>query len=130
MKIPRLRQGSYFPEFPEPRRTAEKALTAAIHEAHVLGVFTRSVNDLVKALSVSGVCKSQVSRLCAELDERVGAFLNRQIEGDWPYLWIDETYVKTREAGRIVSVGVKVAVDVNTAGQSEVLGLKVGASKA
>jgi hypothetical protein len=79
---------------------------------------------------MSGVSKSQVSRLCAELDERVGAFLNRQIEGDWPHLWIDATYVKTREAGRIVSVAVTVAVGVNTDGRREVLGLKVGASEA
>ena len=79
---------------------------------------------------MSGVSKSQVSRRCAELDERVGAFLNRPIEGDWPYLWIDATYVKTREAGRIVSVAVIVAVGVNTDGQREVLGLKVGASEA
>jgi len=93
-------------------------------------VSTRSVDELVKALGMSGVSKSQVSRLCAELDERVGAFLNRQIEGDWPYLWIDATYVKTREAGRIVSVAVIVAVGVNTDGQREVLGLKVGASEA
>jgi putative transposase len=99
-------------------------------EAFVHGVSTRSVDDLVKALGMSGVSKSQVSHLCAELDERVGAFLNRQIEGDWPYLWIDGTYVKTREAGRIVSVAVIVAVGVNTDGQREVLGLKVGASEA
>ena len=130
LKIPKLRQGSYFPEFLEPRRTAEKALTAVIQEAYVQGVSTRSVDDLVKALGMSGVSKSQVSRLCGELDERVGAFLNRQIEGDWPYLWIDATYVKTREAGRIVSVAVIVAVGVNTEGQREVLGLKVGASEA
>jgi putative transposase len=130
LKIPKLRQGSYFPEFLEPRRTAEKALTAVIQEAYVHGISTRSVDDLVKALGMSGVSKSQVSRLCAELDERVGAFLSRQIEGDWPYLWIDATYVKTREAGRIVSVAVIVAVGVNTDGQREVLGLKVGASEA
>ena len=79
---------------------------------------------------MSGVSKSQVSRLCAELDERVSALLNRQIEGDWPYLWIDTPYVKTREAGRIVSVAVIVAVGVNTDGLREVLGLKVGASEA
>ena len=130
LKIPNLRQGSYFPEFLEPRRTAEKALTAVIQEAYVPGISTRSVDDLVKALGMSGVSKSQVSRLCGELDERVGAFLNRQIEGDWPYLWIDATYVKTRQAGRIVSVAVMVAVGVNTDGQREVLGLKVGASEA
>lgn len=79
---------------------------------------------------MSGVSKIQVSRLCGELDERVGAFLNRPIEGDWPYLWIDATYVKTREGGRIVSVAVIIAVGVNTEGQREVLGLKVGASEA
>ena len=123
LKIPKLRSGAYFPEFLEPRRTAEKALTAVIQEAYIQGISTRSVDDLVKALGMSGVSKSQVSRLCGELDERVGAFLNRPIEGDWPYLWVDATYVKTREAGRIVSV----AVGVNTEGQREVLGLKVNA---
>ena len=130
LRIPKLRQGSYFPEFLEPRRTAEKALTAVIQEAYVQGISTRSVDDLVKAMGMSGVSKSQVSRLCGELDEQVGAFLNRQIEGDWPYLWIDATYVKTREAGRIVSVAVIIAVGVNTEGQREVLGMKVGASEA
>jgi putative transposase len=130
LKIPKLRQRSYFPEFLEPRRTAEKALTAVIQEAYVQGISTRSVDDLIKSLGTSGVSKSQVSRLCAELDERVGAFLNRQIEGDWPYLWIDATHVKTREAGRIVSVAVIVAVGVNTDGQREVLGIKIGASEA
>src|SRR6201985_559558 len=116
LKIPKLRRGSYFPEFLEPRRTAEKALAAVIQEAYVHGISTRSVDDLVKALGMSGVSKSQVSRLCGELDERVNAFLGRQIEGDWPYLWVDATYVKTREAGRIVSVAVIVAVGVNTDG--------------
>lgn len=130
LKIPKLRRGSYFPEFLEPRRTAEKALAAVIQEAYVHGISTRSVDDLVKALGMTGVSKSQVSRLCEELDERVGAFLNRPIEGDWPYLWIDATYVKTREAGRIVSVAVIVAVAVNTDGQREVLGMKVGPSEA
>ena len=91
LKIPKLRQGSYFPEFLEPRRTAEKALTAVIQEAYVQGISTRSVDELVKALGMSGVSKSQVSRLCAELDERVNAFLDRPLEGDWPYLWVDAT---------------------------------------
>ena len=130
LKIPRLRRGSYFPEFLEPRRTAVKALAAVIQEAYVQGISTRSVDDLVKALGMSGVSKSEFSRLCAELDERLGAFLNRPIEGDWPYLWIDATYVKAREAGRIVSVAVIVAVAVNTDGQRQVLGIKVGASEA
>ena len=119
----------FYKPLPQPR-AAEKALAAVIQEAYIQGISTRSVDDLVKALGMSGVSKSQVSRLCGELDERVGAFLNRQIEGDWPYLWIDATYVKTREAGRIVSVAGIIAVGVNTEGQREVLGLKVGASEA
>ena len=79
---------------------------------------------------MSGVSKSQVSRLCAEIDERVQAFLHRPIEGDWPYLWIDATYVKVRETGRIISVAVIIAVGVNTDGRREVLGMTVGASEA
>src|SRR6185312_8519089 len=130
LKIPRLRKSSYFPGFLEPRRTAEKALAAVIQEAYVQGVSTRSVDELVKAMGMQGISKSQVSRLCAEIDERVGAFLNRPIEGDWPYLWIDATYVKVREAGRIVSVAVIIAVAVNTDGVREVLGMAVGPSEA
>ena len=110
LRIPKLRKGSYFPGFLEPRRVAEKALTAVIQEAYVQGISTRSVDELVKALGMAGISKSQVSRLCAEIDERVRTFLERPIEGDWPYLWIDATYVKVREAGRIVSVAVTIAV--------------------
>ena len=130
LQIPKLRRGSYFPAFLEPRRAAEKALAAVIQEAYVHGVSTRSVDDLVKALGMSGVSKSEVSRLCEELDERVRDFLERPIEGDWPYLWIDATYVKSRQAGRIVSVAVIVAVAVNTDGQRQVLGMMVGPSEA
>lgn len=96
LHIPKLRKGSYFPGFLEPRRMAEKALTAVIQEAYIQGISTRSVDDLVKALGMTGVSQSQVSRLYEEIDERVDAFMNRQIEGDWPYLWIDATYVKVR----------------------------------
>src|SRR6478672_6199405 len=103
LRIPKLRKGSYFPGFLEPRRIAEKALTAVVQEAYVHGVSTRSVDDLVKAMGMSGISKSQVSRLCEEIDEKVKAFLTRPIEGDWPYLWIDATYVKVRQNGRIVS---------------------------
>jgi len=106
LQIPKLRKGSYFPGFLEPRRSAEKALAAVIQEAYVQGVSTRSVDELVKAMGMSGISKSQVSRLAAEIDERVHAFLERPLEGDWPYLWIDATYVKVRQAGRIVSVAV------------------------
>jgi putative transposase len=130
LAIPKLRKGSYFPGFLEPRRTAEKALTAVIQEAYVHGVSTRSVDDLVKAMGMTGISKSQVSRLCEEIDERVNAFLNRPIEGSWPYLWIDATYVKVRQAGRIISVAVIIAVAVNTDGRREVLGMEVGASEA
>jgi transposase-like protein len=130
LRIPKLRKGSYFPGFLEPRRIAEKALTAVVQEAYIHGVSTRSVDDLVKALGMSGVSKSQVSRLCSEIDERVGAFLDRPLEGDWPYLWIDATYLKVRQNGRIVSVAVIVAVGVNTDGRREVLGLDIGPSEA
>src|ERR1700747_1696193 len=130
LRIPKLRKGSYFPGFLEPRRMAEKALTAVVQEASIQGVSTRSVDDLVKAMGMSGVSKSQVSRLCEEIDERVKAFLTRPLEGDWPYLWIDATYVKVRQAGRIVSVAVIVAVAVNTDGRREVLGMAVGPSEA
>ena len=97
LRIPKLRKGSYFPGFLEPRRLAEKALTAVIQEAYVHGVSTRAVDDLVKAMGGTGISKSQVSRLCEEIDGKVKAFLDRPIEGDWPYLWIDATYVKARE---------------------------------
>ena len=130
LRIPRLRKGSYFPAFLEPRRMAEKALAAVVQEAYVHGVSTRSVDDLVKAMGMSGISKSQVSRLCAEIDEKVKAFLARPIEGDWPYLWIDATYVKVRQNGRIVSVAVIVAVGVNSDGRREVLGMDVGPSEA
>ena len=130
LRIPKLRKGSYFPGFLEPRRMAEKALTAVIQEAYIQGISTRSVDDLVKALGMEGISKSQVSRLCEEIDERVTAFLDRPIEGDWPYLWIDATYVKVRQNGRIVSVAVIVAVGVNSDGRREVLGMDIGASEA
>jgi transposase-like protein len=130
LRIPKLRKGSYFPFFLEPRRLAEKALTAVIQEAYIQGISTRSVDELVKAMGMSGISKSQVSRLCDEIDERVQAFLTRPIEGDWPYLWIDATYVKVRQAGRIVSVAVIVAVGANSDGRREVLGMAVGPSEA
>ena len=130
LKIPKLRKGSYFPGFLEPRRMAEKALAAVIQEAYIQGVSTRSVDDLVQAMGMSGVSKSQVSRLCGEIDDKVNGFLDRPLEGDWPYLWLDATYVKVRQTGRIVSVAVTVAVAVNDQGRREVLGMAIGASEA
>jgi len=142
LKIPKLRKGSYFPAFLEPRRAAEKALVAVIQEAYIQGVSTRAVDDLVKAMGMSGMSKSQVSRLCKDIDTRVKAFLERPIEGDWPFVWLDATYLKARQPrlqerssegrarhagssprcgcrpgqhGRIVSVAAIVAVGANTA---------------
>src|ERR1700723_2385364 len=130
LRIPKLRKGSYFPAFLEPRRMAEKALTAVIQEAYIQGVSTRSVDALVQAMGMTGISKSQVSRLCGEIDDKVKAFLARPIEGDWPYLWIDATYVKARDNGRIVSAAVIVAVGVNSDGRREVLGMDIGPSEA
>lgn len=109
---------------------AQKALTAVIHEAYIQGISTRSVDDLVKAMGMSGISKSQVSRLCEEIDGGVKAFLERPIEGDWPCLWMDATYIKVRRAGRIVSVAVIIAVGVNSDGRREVLGMAIGHSEA
>ena len=130
LRIPKLRKGSYFPGFLEPRRMAEKALTAVIQEAYVQGISTRSVDELVKAMGMSGISKSQVSRLCEEIDGKVKAFLDRPIEGDWPYLWIDATYLKVRRGGRIISIAVIIAVGVNADGRREVLGMEIGTSEA
>jgi len=130
LKIPKLRQGSYFPSFLEPRRMAEKALVAVIQEAYIQGVSTRSVDDLVQSLGMTGISKSQVSRLCEEIDQRVKAFLERTIVGDWPFVWLDATYIRVRLDGRVVSVAAIVAVGVNTDGRREILGLSLGPSEA
>lgn len=130
LEIPKLRKGAYLPSFLEPRRTAEKALVAVIQEAYVKGISTRSVDDLIKAMGGSGISKSQVSRLVEEIDERVDAFLARPIEGEWPYLWIDATYLKVRDGGRIVSTAAIIAVGVNSDGRREVLGVATGPSEA
>ncbi len=130
LKIPKLRKGSYFPVFLEHRRTSERALIAVIQEAYVHGISTRSVDDLVKAMGMTGISKSEVSRVCGEIDERVKAVLDRPLEGDWPYLWLDATYVKVRSNGRIVSVAVIIAVAVNTQGKREIIGVTVMPSEA
>ena len=130
LRIPRLRKGSYFPSFLEPRRLAEKAIAAVVQEAYVHGVSTRSVDDLVRAMGMDGISKSQVSRLCEEIDEKVKPFLGRPIEGDWPYVWLDATYLKVRRGGRIVSVAVAIAIGVNGDGRREVLGLDICPSEA
>jgi putative transposase len=130
LRIPKLRQGSYFPPFLEPRKTSEKALVAVIQEAWIGGVSTRRVDDLVQAMGLGGIGKSTVSKLCKEIDERVNAFLDRPLEGEWPYLWLDATYLKVREGGRIVSVAAIIAVAVDTEGRREIVGLHLGPSEA
>ena len=130
LRVPKLRQGSYFPPFLEPRKTSEKALVAVIQEAWIGGVSTRRVEDLVQAMGLGGIGKSTVSKLCKEIDERVNAFLDRPLEGEWPYLWLDATYLKVREGGRIIAVAAIIAVAVDTEGRREIVGLHIGPSEA
>jgi len=129
LRIPKLRQGSYFPSLLEPRRRAEKALVAVIQEAYILGVSTRKVDELVQALGMTGISKSEVSRVCAELDEMVQEFRNRPLTGRYPYLWLDAKYIKVREGGRVLSMALVVAVGVKETGEREVLGFDVGLSE-
>jgi len=126
LKIPKLRHGSYLPAFLDPRKASERALVAVVQEAYVKGISTRKVDDLVQAMGMTGISKSQVSRLCKELDEQVEVFLNRRLEGAWPYLWLDATYLKSRENGQVVNRALVVAIGVNDSGRREVLGLSVG----
>jgi transposase-like protein len=129
LQVPRVRQGGYFPSLLEPRKRAEQALVAVVREAYVQGVSTRKVDDLVKALGLDGISKSQVSRLCQSLDEEVERFRTRRLEGEYPYLWLDATFVKVRDGGRVVSMAVVVAIAVRSSGEREVLGLDVGPSE-
>jgi len=130
LKVPKLRQGSYFPGFLEARKTSEQALVAVIQEAWIGGVSTRRVDELAQAMGLAGISKSTVSKLCKDIDERVGEFLNRPLEGEWPYLWLDATYLKARQGGRIVSVAAIIAVAANTDGRREIIGLGIGPSEA
>ena len=130
LRIPKLRQGTYFPSFLEPRRLSERALTAVIQEAWVGGMSTRKVDDLVQALGMTGISKSQVSELCGALDERVNDFLDRPLTGEYRYVWLDATYLKTRQGGRVVSVAAIIATGVKADGRREVLGLGLGPSEA
>lgn len=130
LSVPRVRDSSYFPSLLEPRRRAERALSAVVQEAYVHGVSTRKVDDLVKALGMSGISKSRVSELCEQLDEEVERFRNRPLEGPYPYIWLDATYLKARQDGRVVSTAVVIAVGVKgDSGEREVLGLDVGPSE-
>ena len=130
LRVPRVRDSSYFPSLLEPRRRAERALAAVVQEAYVHGVSTRKVDELVKALGMGGIGKSRVSELCEQLDEEVERFRGRPLEGSYPYVWLDATYVKARQDGRVASVAVVIAVGVKAeSGEREVLGLDVGPSE-
>jgi putative transposase len=128
LAIPRVRDGSYFPSLLEPRRRAERALLAVIQEAYVLGVSTRRVDDLVRTLGIASISKSEVSRICAGLDAEVAAFRSRSLGGEaYPYVWLDATYLKVREAGRVVSMAALVATGVARSGERRILGLELAA---
>ncbi|HLZ25599.1 MAG TPA: IS256 family transposase [Ktedonobacterales bacterium] len=131
LRVPRVRDGGYFPALLEPRRRAERALVAVVQEAYVQGVSTRRVDDLVQSLGLAGMSKSQVSLLCQELDAEVERFRTRPLTGAcYPYLWLDATFVKGRQQGRVVAQAVVIAIGLNAAtGQREVLGLDVGPSE-
>lgn len=129
LSIPKLREGTYFPGFLEPRRRAEKALLAVIQTAYVEGVSTRRVDDLVQAMGLTGIDKSAVSRICKELDTIVHSFRNRSLQGNYPYVWLDAVYVKVRQNHRIVSMAVVVAIGVKESGERSILGLEIGASE-
>ncbi|HET7677811.1 MAG TPA: IS256 family transposase [Candidatus Limnocylindrales bacterium] len=126
LAIPRVRDGSYFPSLLEPRRRAERALLAVVQEAYLGGVSTRRVDDLVRALGIDGISKSEVSRICAALDAEVETFRSRSLaETRFPYLWLDATYLRVREAGRVVSMAVLVAIGVAASGERRVLGIEL-----
>jgi putative transposase len=131
LRVPRVRDGSYFPALLEPRRRAERALVAVVQEAYVQGVSTRRVDELVQSLGLAGMSKSQVSLLCQELDGEVERFRTRPLAGTcYPYVWLDATFVKGRAQGRVVAQAVVIAIGLNAAtGQREVLGLDVGPSE-
>jgi putative transposase len=126
LKIPKVTAGTYFPSLLEPRRRAEKALHAVICEAYVKGVSTRKVDDLVRALGIDGISKSEVSRMCKVLDAEVEAFRARPIDDEFPYVWLDATYHKVREGDRVIAVANVVAIGVNTAGERRILGTDCG----
>jgi putative transposase len=129
LKVPRVRDGSYFPSLLEPRRRAERAMLAVVQEAYVQGVSTRRVDELVQALGLAGISKSQVSRICRELDAEVERFRTRRLDGPYPYVWLDATFLKVRQTGKVVSMAVVIAIGVRTSGEREVLGLDVGPSE-
>jgi transposase-like protein len=129
LAIPKLRKGSYYPSLLEPRRPAEKALLAVVQEAYLKGVSTRKVDDLLKALGLTGIDKSKVSRICKELDQAVEAFRQRQLQESYPYVWLDALYLKVRQNHRVVSLALVIAVGVDEQGERHLLGFDLGGSE-
>lgn len=129
LRIPKLRDGSFFPSLLEPRKRSEKALLAVIQQAYIKGVSTRKVDDLVRALGLSGVDKSKVSRICKQLDEVVSSFRNRRLEPEYPYIWLDALYLKVRHNHRVVSQALVIAIGVRSTGERDILGFELGASE-
>ena len=129
LAIPKLRRGSYYPSLLEPRRPAEQALLAVVQEAYLKGVSTRKVDDLLKALGLTGIDKSKVSRICKELDQAVEAFRQRQLQESYPYVWLDAVYLKVRQNHRVVSLALVVAVGVDEQGERHLLGFDLGGSE-
>jgi transposase-like protein len=129
LEIPKVRSGSYFPSFLEPRRPAEKALLAVVQQAYVKGVSTRKVDGLVQAMGLSGIDKSKVSKICQDLDEMVEEFRSRPLDGRYPYVWLDALYLKVRQNHRIVSRALVIAIGVRETGERQVLGFALGASE-
>ena len=125
LAIPKLRRGSYFPSFLEPRRRSEQALVSVVQEAYVAGVSTRKVDQVVESLGLR-ISKSEVSRICAGLDEQVEAFRNRPLEGRYPYLWLDAKVERVRDGGRVVRKCLVLAYGVHESGYREVIALDVG----
>jgi putative transposase len=126
LAIPKLRQGSYFPSFLEPRRRAEQALVAVVQEAYVNGVSTRKVDRLVAQLGIGGMSKDQVSRLCRGLDGQVRVFRERPLQGAYPYLWLDAKIERVREPGGVRHKALVIAYGVHQSGRREVIGVDVG----
>lgn len=126
LRIPKVREGAFFPSFLEPRKMAEKAILSVVQEAYVHGVSTRKVDSLVRALGLDGIDKSEVSRIARELDEEVNLFFNRPLEGPYPYVWLDATYLKVRSDHRVVSKALVIALGVKMTGEREILGFAIG----
>ena len=129
LAIPKLRKSSYYPSLLEPRRPAEKALLAVVQEAYLKGVSTRKVDDLLKALGLTGIDKSKVSRICKELDQAVEAFRQRKLQESYPYVWLDALYLKVRQNHRVVSLALVIAVGVDEQGERHLLGFDLGGSE-